>query len=76
MRAYKKKKFEHEMGHRVKARGQHVFDRTCQKVAEIMEFKSETEDWQLKDTNASALMLGTTDRQDERLDIDTTTAQV
>ena len=76
MRAYKKKKFEHEMGHRAKARGQVVFDRTCQKVAEIMEFKSETEDWQLKDTNASALMLGTTDRQDERLEIDTTTARV
>lgn len=38
MRAYNKKKYEDEMGWSAKRNHQEVFDRTCQKVKDILEF--------------------------------------
>lgn len=71
MRAYKKKKYEDEMGWSAKLNHQEVFDRTCQKVKDILDFQSETDDLHLKNTTATAQARGaTTELLDDMMEDD------
>ena len=66
MRAYKKKKYEDQMGWSAKQENQEVFDLTCQKVKDIIDFKSETDDLHFKNTMASGPAFGAANEyQDE-----------